>query len=156
MNVPKLFQTAIDEANEGLVHDQRGEYQKAIKRYLNAVEILNTVKKIHENPELLQKVEEKIVEYLNRAKSLKLLVSKELGNNLFKKKEFIKAIEAYKQVLDINPHDVDVWNNIGLANRRLENLDEAIKAYKKAVELEPQFIKSWINLGNAFLKRSII
>ncbi len=86
MNDLKLFQTAIDEANKALALDNAKKYKDALKKYLNAVEILNTVKKIQENPDLLEKVEEKIKEYLNRARMLKLSVSKDLGNQSFKKK----------------------------------------------------------------------
>ena len=45
MNDLKLFQTAIDEANKALELDNKKQYQEALKKYLNAVEILNTVKK---------------------------------------------------------------------------------------------------------------
>jgi len=95
MNDLKLFQTAIDEANKALKFDKEKKYQEALKKYLNAVEILNTVKKIQESPDLLVKVEDKIKEYLNRARVLKFSVSKDLGNHSFKKKEFNKELTFF-------------------------------------------------------------
>ena len=38
MDVMKIFKIAVDEANEARTQDQNGNYQEALKKYLNAIE----------------------------------------------------------------------------------------------------------------------
>ena len=64
MDLSKLFQEAIDEANEALTHDKNGQYQQAIRKYLDAVEKLMQFNTINKNEILLERSENKIEEYV--------------------------------------------------------------------------------------------
>ena len=71
----KLFQFAIKEANEAVKFDNQGNYHEALNKYQRAAEILIEFVKFNKNPIMVQKCEEKIREYLDRAKVLKSKLS---------------------------------------------------------------------------------
>ena len=47
----------------------------------------------------------------------------------------------------MDPENVDAYNNLGLANRKLGNLPEAYGAYRVALEKNPKAAGVWHNLG---------
>lgn len=53
------------------------------------------------------------------------------------------------------PDDVDAWNSLGLAYRKLIRYDDAIDAYLRALKINPEYATAWHNLGIAYgnLKR---
>lgn len=67
----KLFSFAMKEAKEAVIFDKNGEYQKAINKYSRAAEILIQFIKFNKNPELQKLGNEKVSEYIGRAKLLK-------------------------------------------------------------------------------------
>jgi tetratricopeptide (TPR) repeat protein len=61
-----------------------------------------------------------------------------LGNAYFQKKEWGKAEEYYKKVIEKEPNNSDVHNNLAwLYYTKKENLEEAEKLAQKALELNP-------------------
>ncbi len=70
-----LFQYATREANEAVNLDQKGQYVQAMNKYTRAAEILLEFVKYNKNPIMKKKCEEKITEYINRAKDLKAKIS---------------------------------------------------------------------------------
>ncbi len=67
----KLFSFAMKEAKEAVEYDKKAEYQKAINKYSRAAEILIQFAKYNKNPSLQKLCQEKIHEYVSRAKTLK-------------------------------------------------------------------------------------
>jgi S1-C subfamily serine protease/Flp pilus assembly protein TadD len=67
----------------------------------------------------------------------------ELGN-------YIKAIEAYKQVIHINPNDASTYYNLGNAYYNLGLDKDAIEAYKQAIRIDPNDASVYYNLGAAY------
>ena len=67
----KLFSFAMKEAKEAVEFDKKAEYQKAINKYSRAAEILIQFAKYNKNPSLQKICQEKIHEYVSRAKTLK-------------------------------------------------------------------------------------
>jgi tetratricopeptide (TPR) repeat protein len=66
----------------------------------------------------------------------------ELGN-------YIKAIEACKRVLHINPNHAIAYYNLGLAYYSLGFYKDAIEAFKQAIRIDPDYVNAYYNLGNA-------
>jgi tetratricopeptide (TPR) repeat protein len=60
-----------------------------------------------------------------------------LGNHYFGQQEFEAAIEEYEKATAINPDFSPVYNQLGYAQRFLENYDAAEAAFMKYIELIP-------------------
>jgi protocatechuate 3,4-dioxygenase beta subunit/tetratricopeptide (TPR) repeat protein len=62
-------------------------------------------------------------------------VSAAEAQSYFRQQEWAKAVAAYEQVVRVNPHDGQNWQNYGFALHSLKRYDEAIKAWTKSVEV---------------------
>jgi hypothetical protein len=69
---------------------------------------------------------------------------KQAGDEYVKKEQFEKAIECYKEAIDINPSYIAAWNNLGFSYFKLGRLDDArnvknkIKALRENSETHGQ------------------
>lgn len=61
-----------------------------------------------------------------------------------------ERIEQYKQILEIDPEDYQIRNNLGVVYAQLRLLDEAIEEFKKVLEQKPDYTTAWLNLGSAY------
>ena len=48
------------------------------------------------------------------------------------------------------PHDYNIWNNLGVALRRLHRYDDAIAALTQCQKIDPKNLAAQINLGNVY------
>ena len=62
-----------------------------------------------------------------------------LGNRAFDNGAYEVAIEYYDKALEIDPTNVNAWNNKGNALKNLGKYNEAIKCFDKALEINPKF-----------------
>jgi tetratricopeptide (TPR) repeat protein len=67
----------------------------------------------------------------------------ELGN-------YMKAIEAYKQVIRIAPNNANTYYNLGNTYKSISLYKDAIEAYKQAIRINPDLADAYINLGIAY------
>jgi tetratricopeptide (TPR) repeat protein len=58
-----------------------------------------------------------------------------------------EAVKAYEKGLDLEPNDVYLLNDLGLAYREQSRLSEALDTFKRLVTLEPESAYAWFNLG---------
>ncbi|TAE04126.1 MAG: tetratricopeptide repeat protein [Bacteroidetes bacterium] len=65
-----------------------------------------------------------------------------------------EKIEAYQQIVRLNPDKHEAWNNLGIAYFNQNNYAQAIDAYRKAIEIEPNFHEAWNNLGIAYFNQN--
>ena len=63
-----------------------------------------------------------------------------------------EAEQLYRSILENQPTNFDVINNLGIILCNLGSLDEAETSYKKAIELKPDYPEAYNNLGNTLLK----
>jgi tetratricopeptide (TPR) repeat protein len=75
------------------------------------------------------------------------------GNELSQANEFEKAIDEYRQALEINSNDVDVLANLGVAHYNLGHWDDAIEQYLKAIEISPDDADIHSNLAAAYVQK---
>ncbi len=61
--------------------------------------------------------------------------------------DFPKAIESYQQILNDNPLNAVVHNNVGLIHHDLSNHEEAIKSYRNAILVNETYDVAHNNLG---------
>ena len=83
--------------------------------------------------------------------SAKNLEPYQSGINLFVNEEFEKAVEAFRQAIEITPNFPFSHYYLGRSLRRLGKFREAIITLNRAIELNPLHAPSHAYLGNIFL-----
>ena len=72
--------------------------------------------------------------------------------SLFKERKYKEAIDAFHSVLETEPDNADVYNNLGVAYSCLANFEQAENYYTKAIELNPEMAQAYINLSDLYYK----
>src|SRR2546423_15318642 len=57
------------------------------------------------------------------------------------------AENIYRQILAVDPNQVDAWNNLGVALQMARKWRDAEVAFKRAIQLHPNFANALGNLG---------
>jgi Flp pilus assembly protein TadD len=83
----------------------------------------------------------------DRPFSSEILTHFNLGVQLYNQKEFLKAIQAYQKVIELDSTYVEAYNNLGIAYQAIGDVDRAFGAYQKSIEINPQYEKGYNNLG---------
>ena len=71
----------------------------------------------------------------------------QVGDERFSQRRYPEAIHIYRQVLELNPGDVDTYNDLGLALHYSGDSSQALAVLKKGVEKDPKFQRIWLTLG---------
>jgi len=74
-----------------------------------------------------------------------------LGNKYLAKEWYEKAVEKYIDAINIYEYDADVYTNLAVAYRKLNDVEGAEKASRKAVELNDTDWTGWSNLANLLM-----
>jgi protein O-GlcNAc transferase len=67
---------------------------------------------------------------------------------LFRDKRYAQAEEWALVATDQYPRDFDLWNLLGVAQRRLHKFDEALVAFDRCLKLDPKNLAPLVNAGN--------
>ena len=86
--------------------------------------------------------------------SIETLLGK--GTSFYDKGMLDKAIDALKEVLEIDPESPEAQYNLGNAYADKEMFDEAIAMYKKTIENDPEFVDAYLNLSTLYLDMDLI
>ena len=78
------------------------------------------------------------------------------GLSFYDKGMIDKAIDAFKEILEIYPENSEAYYNLGNAYSDKEMFDDAISMYKKAVENNPGFVDAYLNLSTLYLDMDLI
>lgn len=73
------------------------------------------------------------------------------GNELFAKKEFEKALDAYSKAIEIDATNAVFWSNRSFSYLKLEKYGAAASDASKAIEIDPSFTKAYYRRGAALL-----
>jgi S1-C subfamily serine protease/Flp pilus assembly protein TadD len=84
--------------------------------------------------------------------SLKEFVYFQIGYCNDKLGNYIKAIEAYKQGIRIDPDYAMAYNNLGVAYDKLGLYKDAIETFKQAIRIDPDHALAYCNLGIVYDK----
>ena len=68
---------------------------------------------------------------------------------------YTKAVEAYKQVISLDPDGAGVHSNLGFAYSQLGFYKDAIEAFKQAIRINPDDAKAYCNMGVAYDMHSL-
>jgi tetratricopeptide (TPR) repeat protein len=71
------------------------------------------------------------------------------GNAMYAKGDFDGAIADYTKAIELNPNNVDAYNNRGATKTTKDDLDRAIADYSKCIQLKPDDAKAYYNRGLA-------
>jgi tetratricopeptide (TPR) repeat protein len=69
------------------------------------------------------------------------------GVTYYNQKDFSKAIQAYRKVIELDPTYVEAYNNLGIIYQMMGDVDRALGAYQKSTEINPRYEKGYNNLG---------
>ncbi len=70
-------------------------------------------------------------------------MSKDLGNQEFKAKNFDKAVEHYTQAISENPSDHTIYGNRSASYHNLKKFNEALADGEKCIEIKPDWGKGY-------------
>ena len=71
-----------------------------------------------------------------------------LGNIYLFSNNYEQSINIYRRATLLSPNNKDIWNNLGYAYMKLNNINEAKKSFKRAIEIDPNFDLAKKNLIN--------
>lgn len=78
-----------------------------------------------------------------------------LGYALDSAGQYGKAIEAYRQALEIRPNFFRVHNNLGLSFQATNQYEAAEESFRQAISIEPGYIEAHFNLGRLLQIRGL-
>ena len=163
----KDFRKCITECERAIEigRENRADYKliaKAFTRAGNSYRKLNENKQAkmyyekslseHRTPEvktLLSKIEAVIKEEERRAfiDPEKAEEEKELGNEFFKKGDFVSAVKHYTEAINRNPDDPKLYSNRAACYTKLAAFDLGLKDCDMCTKLDDKFIKGWVRKG---------
>ena len=73
----------------------------------------------------------------------------EQGNVLFNLGRDEESLVCYDKALEIDPNNVNAWNNKGDALFDLGRYEESLVCYDKALEIDPNNVDVWGSKGDA-------
>lgn len=73
-----------------------------------------------------------------------------LGIIYYLSKDYDTSIRYFKEAINLNPGNPDVYYNLGNAFKDKGDLEEAVQSYFKAIELNHEYIEAYNNLGVVF------
>lgn len=77
----------------------------------------------------------------------------EKGLALIETRQYDKAIEAFSDIIDMIPGDVEAYNYRGIARAYQKDYDGAIQDYTTALKLKPGYAEALNNRGFAWVKK---
>src|SRR6202011_1381221 len=73
------------------------------------------------------------------------------GWSLYQGGNAAQAEQVYREVLQDEPGNADVWCLLGIICRAQGHGEDAVASYQEAIRLKPHFLEGYNNLGNAFV-----
>ena len=151
----KNYETVVVLFYQGLASDNKGEYEEAIKKYDEAIELNSNYAEIYNNRGVvknkLRKYQEAIADY-DKAIELRPNYTEAYnnrGNAKSNLEQYPEAIADYNKAIELKPNNAIAYNNRGRAEYDLEQYQEAIVDYDKAIELKPDYANAYHNRGVA-------
>jgi len=115
-------------SNRGFAYDDKGEYDKAIADYTQAIKI---------NPK-------NAIAYTNR------------GAVYYSKGALDRAIADFDEAIKLNPNDALAYANRGIAYDNKGEVDRAIADFDKAIALDPNDGEAYKNRGAAYRRTGTV
>ena len=135
------------------IYEREGKDEDAIDEYVRAVELnkkdydsyyeisflLNKIGKIDESEEMLKNLLSKKPDYF-KASIL-------LGNILYDKEQFKKAVNVYLDALKYNPEIYELYYGLGMSYTRLNDFQTALEYYRRAAVINSMLYHARFNIA---------
>ena len=135
------------------IYEREGKDEDAIDEYGRAVELnkkdydsyyeisflLNKIGKIDESEEMLKNLLSKKPDYF-KASIL-------LGNILYDKEQFKKAVNVYLDALKYNPEIYELYYGLGMSYTRLNDFQTALEYYRRAAVINSMLYHARFNIA---------
>lgn len=135
--------------NYGIISSERlGDFDSAIAQYDNVINTkrhLLSIPYVYNNKNSYK--ENRAIAYYNKGVAYRLKSLYANDDWELQRKYLSKAIEAYRQSIEIIPNSYDTQYNLGLAYHISGNFEEAGKAYCKAISISPMNFEAHYNLA---------
>ena len=166
-DIEKLITLGDNYFKEGRLDEAIVEYKKALDIKARD-DILNKLAQVHQQkrsagkPEETSKNENTSDKMANLTRAEKTAQEASIEELLRKGTEFHdvgeidKAIDTFKDVLEIDSEESEAHYNLGNAYADKEMFSDAIIMYKKAVENNPKFVDAYLNLSTLYLDMDLV
>jgi len=166
-DIEKLITLGDNYFKEGKLDEAILEYKKALD-IKPRDDILNKLAQVHQQkrsagkPEETSKNENTSDKMANLTRAEKTAQEASIEELLRKGTEFHdvgeidKAIDTFKDVLEIDSEESEAHYNLGNAYADKEMFSDAIIMYKKAVENNPKFVDAYLNLSTLYLDMDLV
>ena len=67
-------------------------------------------------------------------------------------KNYQQAEIAFKESINLNPNNAEIYNNLGVAFKEQEKFTDALESYKKAISINQKFTEAYNNIGILYQK----
>lgn len=133
----------------GSAYSKKGNDQEAIKYYQKSLAE-------HRSPDILNKLRDVEKELESKKKKEyhdPIIAEKErnLGNELFKRGEFVEALKHYDEAIKRDEMDPKGYSNRAACYTKLASFPEAIRDCDKSIECDPNFVKAYIRKANILI-----
>ena len=166
-DIEKLITLGDNYFKEGKLDEAIAEYQKALD-IKPRDDILNKLGQVHQQKrstgktEVTSKSEKAVNKMANIIKvdktaqeaSIEELLRK--GTAFYDAGEIDKAIDTFKEVLEIDSKEPEAHYNLGNAYADKEMYSDAIVMYKKAVANNPKSVDAYLNLSTLYLDMDLV
>lgn len=140
--------------NRGLVFLSKGEFDKAIEQFQEALDrnpsfasaLINLGIARMQKGETDQAIA--IFQEVLKSEPENAEVENLIGNVYMKKGEYLQAEKHFRKALIIEPAYTDALNSLGILYEKIGKLDEAITQYKKVITIDPYYAEGHNNIGN--------
>ncbi len=94
------------------------------------------------HPPILKDLEAKLTENPDDPKLLA-----HIGDIYFEMRNYKKAIDYYSRVIELNPDDVDSYNDLGLSNHYIGNSAKGLEIVEAGIKKNPYHQRIWLTKG---------
>ncbi len=69
-----------------------------------------------------------------------------------RRQDYQAALAEYRKVVELSPHNAEVYSNMGVIHNQLGEFDQAVAVLQKALLIDPGYSKAHNNLGLAYYR----
>ncbi|MFH0730126.1 MAG: tetratricopeptide repeat protein [Pseudomonadota bacterium] len=146
----KVFEKLVEQGetaemyyNIGYIKTSQGKYGEAIAAFRKATQLDRLFAKAYE---AMGRVYQKLGRKAEAEKAL------QKAADIYMSKEKVEdAEDILKEIMEINPDSVNIYNSLGVLSRRKGEFENALKHYQKALRIHPNSPHIHYNMGRLHL-----
>ncbi|OGH95367.1 MAG: hypothetical protein A2039_01130 [Candidatus Melainabacteria bacterium GWA2_34_9] len=131
-----------------ILAEERSDIDSAINEYTKAVQVqipFIRIPFIYDNAELIKKA--KGIAYYNMGLAYRDKSLLYTSDSLVSRELLMKAIDCYKQSLDISPDNYNAQYNLALTYHLLDMYSDAVEGYCRAMLIDPRSYEAYYNIA---------